>query len=540
MKKRGAISYIYAGLFLTSVLIILIGNSYFLIDRTRSNLIEIYWKQGELIVKSIAVSAQQSIDSVKLTSQQIHRNIKKTALTIDQIDADPHGITKDELSEILTNSKFDSIEILDKKGNVMISAFAKPSASIASESTSNTTSPMEDQTIDIERFHREGSIRFSFGANKLIDIKIHVGLHLLIASLENQNVVEFISFINDRFRIIADSDPSHVGFTEEKLEYLDALKSGVSFFFRDQDADTMEIIHPINYTPTTKGVLRISYPLARIDRIYDNTFKNAVVNSSVIMILAIFAAVIAVKLNQKNMEKLEVMEKKMRENEKLASLANLTAGIAHEVRNPLNSISITIQRLQLEFTPKNDDDLDEYVSLTDLMKKEVDRINLIVTDFLDFAKPFEPRKTYFFQNDFLEENTVLFDAEAKKKGVSLIKHFSADKLQFYGDREKLTQVLINLLRNALDATKDGGFITIHSSIIKGNKWLIKIEDTGQGIPKENINHIFDIYFTTKKTGTGLGLYISRKIVQAHDGNIELSVNPNKGTTVSVTLPQLKY
>ena len=232
------------------------------------------------------------------------------------------------------------------------------------------------------------------------------------------------------------------------------------------------------------------------------------------------------------------MEKQISENEKLVSLANLTAGVAHEVRNPLNSIAITIQRLQIEFNPKRDEDTEEYRSLMSMMKKEVERINVIVTDLLDFSSPFSPKKTRFSVDEFLTENVTLFKEEAAKKNVRVIKQTNNHNTEFFGDREKLTQVLINLLRNALDATAEMGTITVFSEINKDQKWEIKVKDNGEGIPKNNLNHIFDIYFTTKGTGSGLGLYITRKIIQAHKGSIELKPNVGKGVTAVISLPKM--
>ncbi len=520
MKKKGSVIYIYVGFFLSAVLIILIGNSYFLIDRTRSNLIEIYWKQGELIVKSIAVSAQQSIASVKLNDHQVRRNLKKVVAKVEASE-------QPDLKEILENEGLWSIIIKDEKNNIVFQE--------TDEKTTQNNSRIESQFFD--RHNSPGTIEISFAPSKKVAIKTQIGLQILIASLENRNVVDYISFIDNQFKIVADSDPLRVGITEEEIEYLDVLKSGVSYFFRDSDEDTMKIIHPMNFTPENRGILKIAYPITRIDKIYENTFKNVVLNSSVVMIIAIIASGVAVRLSRRNLDKIESMERQIRENEKLASLANLTAGVAHEVRNPLNSVSITIQRLQLEFTPKEDDDLEEYNQLTDLMKREVDRINLIITDFLDFAKPFKPKKSVFKIGDFIEETLEFANAEAHEKGINLVTEVSNKEAAFFGDKEKLTQVLINVVRNALDASGKYDPITIESQFNKEKSmWLLKIIDNGVGIDKKNLNHIFDIYFTTKKTGTGLGLYICRKIIQAHEGNIELYPNDGSGITVSIMLP----
>lgn len=190
----------------------------------------------------------------------------------------------------------------------------------------------------------------------------------------------------------------------------------------------------------------------------------------------------------------------------------------------------------MEFVPSKKSDQDDYMMLTATMKKEVDRINAIITDFLDFAKPFSPNNKCFDLDAFIDENISFFSGEAKKANIQIKTHIATRKTQFFGDREKLTQVLINLFFNALEATPEQGTISIFSDITKDNNWQLRIEDSGEGIAAHNINHIFDIYFTTKKSGSGLGLYISRKIIQAHGGSIELKTSTSKGTVAVTTLP----
>ncbi|MCP4749547.1 MAG: hypothetical protein GY866_01515, partial [Proteobacteria bacterium] len=470
---------------------------------------------------------------------------------------------EEDLKEILRNNKLRSISILDEAGNVintvsldipldgdLLPDYDQPvysdqpipplppatdNAEPVGNSTPSEVESGEIRPVTIKRVEHPGSIRVTIGTEKLQEIKSRIGLQLLIFSLEKQNVIQYASFFNDQLMVIADYEPSRIGIIEEKLEYLDSLNTGVSYFLRKEDV--MEVVHPLLLTQDSRGVFKVGFSLKGTETIYSNASKITIANSIVIMMLAIVAVVFMLRRHIKNIDSMELMEKKIRENEKLVSLGNLTAGVAHEVRNPLNSISITIQRLQLEFSPQKNEDLEEYVMLTAMMKKEVDRINAIITDLLDFSKPFKPENSVFPLNDFLNENVALFSGEAENKNVRIVRKINTNNTRFFGDREKLTQMLINLWRNALDATKKYGSITIHSNVTRNNKWQLKIEDDGEGISKDNLNHIFDIYFTTKRTGTGLGLYITRKIVQAHNGAIELIPNTGgRGITAIVTIP----
>ena len=540
MKKRKYYSFVIAGLFLLLVTAILIENSYLLINQTYSNLVETTSLEAQKIVRSVAVGAQQITETVHLTPKQIHRHLRRTAHKIGPSESET------KLSRILKEDKLRSISIYDKAGNLIVAVSTKSQPSrllteIAEDADSPSSQLVDNyaklDSVKIDRIGKPGTIDIAFGPDKILELKSRIGLQLLIASLENQQMIEYASFVDDQFMVLADYEPSRIGIIDDRQEYSNVLDSGASYMFRH--GNTVEMYHPLEFTPDYRGVLKIAFKQPGIQQLYQNASKITIVNSIGIMIIALVAVVVILQLYQRNLIKLEAMEKQISENEKLVSLANLTAGVAHEVRNPLNSIAITIQRLQLEFNPKNEEDTEEYRSLTSMMKKEVDRINTIVTDLLDFSLPFSPKKTTFSVDDFLNENVTLFKEEAAKKNVRVIKETNNNEAEFYGDREKLTQVLINLLRNALDATAEMGTITVFSSINRDQKWELRVRDDGEGISKNNLNHIFDIYFTTKGTGSGLGLYITRKIIQAHKGSIELKPNVGQGVTAVISLPKLQ-
>jgi len=563
MVKNKLTPYLYAGLFLFITLIILLENSYLLINQTSTNITETSWLDAEKLIDSIVASAKQSIESVQLTEQQVQRQIKKIAPRIDRLYRESDGKAEEEFRDILRNFKLISFSIHDTDGNILyssseetlpqginksdllrarfpgeltLSGDSSPDTIEQSiQSESNLSVALLDlQMITVPRSRNSGVINIYFGHEKRQEIRARIGLQLLINSLENQNVIQSVSFMNDQLVIIADYEPSRIDTIEEKLEYLESLNKGVSFY--DKKDDKQEFIHPIHLTPDTRGVFRIAFRMTGLQQIYSNTSKITIINSIIIMLIATIAAMLMLIFHKRNISKMDVMESQIRENEKLMSLANLAAGVAHEVRNPLNSISITIQRLQIEFTPKKETDQGEYMSLTKTMKNEVDRINMIISEFLGFAKPFSPKNVYFSLDDFVEENINFFSGEAKKRHIQIQKQILTSQKLFLGDKEKLTQVLLNLFFNALEATSENGIITIISEITKDQAWQLKVQDNGEGISDHNFNRIFDIYFTTKKTGTGMGLYISRKIVQAHDGSIELKANPTRGMTAIITLP----
>ncbi len=551
--------FIYSGLFIVLILIILVGNALFLIERTSSNLIEIYWKQGELVVESIAVSAQQSIDSIQLTEHQVQRSIRKIVHQIDHLEATEKDLSLEMLQEVIDEQNLEAIKIVENGSVLVQSSFSNLTGFIEGESLEITSStlypkidldtqkppfrfehhqpvfytPLTNKTLNFPRKKGKGKIYITIGADKLNEIKIQVGLQLFIASLENRNIIKYISFLDDQLRIVGDSEPSNIDKVEEKQEYLDAIESKASYFFLNDDV--MEVIQPISFTKSKRGIFKISFPTTEIDRIYQATVNNTILFSSWFMLIVAVAVALIMRWQLKNIQKLSDMKWQIREKEKLISLSTLAAGVAHEVRNPLNSISITIQRLQWEFEPKSE--VSEYQTLTQLMKKEVDRINGIITDFLSFSKPFDPKKNLFDINLLINETYQLFREEAETKGVKTKVILKEIKKEFYGDQEKIKQVMLNLLRNALEVSQKNAIIEITSEMEKNGSWKFIVEDQGEKVSKATLNRAFDIYFTTKQNGTGLGLYISNKIIMAHEGEIKLVPNSTKGITASFTLPR---
>jgi len=557
MRKNKLLPYLYAGLFLFVIVIILVENSYLLIQQTDSNIAETSLLLNEKIINSITAGAEQSIDSVHLTDQQILRHVRKLVGQIDRLYANSRDKADEEFRDIILNFKIVSFSIHAQNGKQLYSLnhWALPTDIRQPESLPYTNwqalslgvTPFEWETdiskirpdlqmLSFPRTKDKGVIRIFLGNEKLQEIKARIGLQLLINSLENQNVIQAVSFLNDQLIIIADYEPSRVNTRVEELEILESFKTKLTVQYYDRKNGTLKSINPIRFSQDTDGIFVMNFQRAGIKQIYSNTVKITIINSIIIMLLASISAIIMLFFHKRNIARMESMEKKISENEKLVSLANLTAGVAHEVRNPLNSISITIQRLQMEYMPPGKGDRDDYVALTTTMKKEVDRINTIITDYLDFAKPFSPNNECFNLDEFINENISFFSGEAHKSNIQIDTTISTNQAEFFGDREKLTQVLVNLFLNALEATPDNGSILIDSDITKHNNWQLKIQDSGEGIAAQNINHIFDIYFTTKRSGSGLGLYISRKIIQAHGGSIDLRPNPTKGTTAIITLP----
>jgi len=225
----------------------------------------------------------------------------------------------------------------------------------------------------------------------------------------------------------------------------------------------------------------------------------------------------------------------LRRADRLSSLGLLTAGLAHEIRNPLVAIRTFTQLL-----PERYDDAEFREGFQGLALKEVDRICGLINDLLSFARPSRPNVAQENINNVVDGIARILETEAKEKNVEIKRNFPAKLPSVWIDREQMKQVFMNLILNAIQAMKGGGSISIATRPYakdQGGQFVqVEIRDTGVGIPKENIDHIFDPFFTNKDEGSGLGLSISHQIVQEHGGHITVESKVGVGTAFFINIP----
>ncbi len=236
------------------------------------------------------------------------------------------------------------------------------------------------------------------------------------------------------------------------------------------------------------------------------------------------------------LEKSKELEEQLQLAEKSAVIGRLGSAIAHEIRNPLNYINLTLDHLRTKYAPENAKDNAEFEKLTSQLKAEVARINQQITDFLNYSRPatIDPQPTDI--RKVIDDSLRIVENQAADSGIkiSVIEHENVPKIN--ADPEFLRSVFNNLFINAIQAMEtNGGQLKV--KIDADTEFAtIEIGDTGSGIPTENFENIFEPYFSTKETGTGLGLAIVKKVVEMHYGTVAVESN-KKGTTFTIKLPR---
>ncbi|MBN1542199.1 PAS domain-containing protein [candidate division KSB1 bacterium] len=229
----------------------------------------------------------------------------------------------------------------------------------------------------------------------------------------------------------------------------------------------------------------------------------------------------------------KLLQQDLKRRDQLSAMGHLASGVAHEIRNPLNAISMIAQRFRSEFTPI--DGGDEYRRLTAIVVDESRRINDIIQQFLQFARPAELAPEPVNLSEMVHDLVTLLGPEARSKKVELTAVCAVDG-EVRLDRAKMKQALINLVRNGIDACSTGNRVEL-SCAREGKNLLIRVRDTGAGMDAEQLEKIFNLYYTTKEKGTGLGLPIVQQIVAQHGGAVYVESEKSRGTLFTLQLPK---
>jgi two-component system sensor histidine kinase HydH len=236
-------------------------------------------------------------------------------------------------------------------------------------------------------------------------------------------------------------------------------------------------------------------------------------------------------LVQRDITEFKALEKKFYESQKLAAIGQLSAGIAHEVRNPLSSIKMSLQVLEKRMQPGGND-----LKRFRIAHREVEHLERLVNDILIYAKPSDPVKKVSNIEQIIDHALAMTENDIAEKHIKVEKTFSEGLPSLEVDSAMLEQAFLNIYRNAIDAMGDEGTLSISARQENNHQILVAIGDDGCGISRNDMPHIFNPFFTRKSTGTGLGLAQIKKIVDMHQGTIEITSEEGMGTRVVVIFP----
>jgi signal transduction histidine kinase len=381
-----------------------------------------------------------------------------------------------------------------------------------------------------------GIIAIHANADYILNFEKEIGVQRQIQELGRESETEFVSFLDSNLNVVAHTDPGRIG-QQEKEPLVLRAKGGRQLLSQIVESSGgkryLEVVKPVVLDESNLGFLKIGLALGSMEVAWRNSL-HAIIILGLAIVAAGILGMAAIFHNQRShMQEVRALEAEVLNRERLSALGNVAATVAHEVRNPLNAISMGLQRLKVEFQPTQDED--EYSRLTEVMLGEVHRLNSIVEQFLGLARPLKIKPEELSVQDVLNEVATLVEGEAQQSKVQIRVVAPRTLPPLRADRDYLRQTLLNLILNGLQGMPHGGTLTLEANTSNGN-FLITVTDTGIGIAPENLPRIFEPYFTTKARGSGLGLAISRRIIEAHGGTITGANKADGGCRFLISLP----
>ena len=432
----------------------------------------------------------------------------------------------------------------------------------------NLMAQIESQTAELAQAVQVGVEEVTGGASS------ETRLEKYLSSLKTKGIKE-ISIISNADEIIASTNPNKVGtpVSQRKKELI--IKAELGEPAVDQEGKAYNVIIPVIAGQAHYGYIHLQINVENLQEtlrrnttkrilaalavfavgILLSTFLSVWYTEPIHNVVAAARKVAAGDLNQslpvdrkdeigdlnqsfnfmvQRLREHKRVEERLREAEHLSAIGQLSRGIAHEIRNPLNFISLSIDHIKSKYRPADGASAQGFEKLVESMKEEIHRLDRLVRDFLDYGRPLKLDLQVCRTGELLADVVEIVKAKAESDRIRIVENYYALP-QLRLDTELMKSCLFNVVTNAFQAMPDGGTLTIVSEERDG-RFLIRIADTGTGVPKGDIDRIFEPFFTTKSQGLGLGLAMTKRVIEEHGGKIEFASVEGQGSEVTISLP----
>ena len=571
-KIKRSFSLIYLGIFSGILLVILIINGLLEINRTQKGFYLLLEREATVLIQHFEKNIQDALTSLEWMeseSGKVSLNAPVSGLSfgledsvaeylleaihrVDQIDREK-PLTPSDFQYLIDQYHITSIEIYDSKGKSLRgwpSPFSPPEKRRMLHELIEKKQPVaidlldkplsEGQLFSMAVWRRTNSeiVALYLNGEQLKRLLRQFAIQRTISDIGLREGILYISIQDTSLNIIANTESTLIGRREEDPFLRNSLQGkGVLFrhFQSSEGEEIFEVVKSFSLRDKPMGLIRVGYTPEEIQPVLSQIRKNVFLSVFFFLILGI-SAITLIWVNQnRHLRKMKEMEDRIQLAERISSLGHLAAGVAHEIRNPLNAIGMGLQRLKREFLPPDESKREEYISFTELILKEVRRVNGIIEQFLTLSRPFQLTLKESSLQDLLNHLVTLFREEASSLGITLEAEIPPDLPLIKIDPEKLTQALINIMKNGMQAMGQGGTLRIETKSLK-DRVEVMISDSGSGIPPDQMEKIFNYYYTTKEKGVGLGLPIAHRIIEAHEGHLKIESRVGVGTKVTMTLP----
>jgi signal transduction histidine kinase len=549
------------------IILVLIVNGLFELNRTQESLRAILENQGVTLLRGLERQIQNTVSTIEVMESvpgahllNIASSRNFFALEDDIVDylleiaalvdknAALQTLSPQELESAARSSGLSRIDILDGLSRSEITERGlSPYLPLAEGIRNMVIVPFKKLQPDmgdlfsvaIRRTARDGIVAVSIDHLQMKNLRRRFAIQDVLETMGFGEGVLYLLVFDRSLLPVAQVKSDRTGKIEGS-SVLESVGEGVQTESRlrlmPDKQEVFEVATILNLEERPYGVIQVGLSTQETQSVLSRSRSNVVLSITVLLALSM-AGVTLIYVNQeRHLRRLREMEGRAQAAERHLAIGKLGAGLAHEIRNPLNAIGMAIQRLQREFLPRDKTKQKEYGRFMGVIREEITRLNQIVDQFVLFSKPYTLTLASVSLADILGNISVLFAEELKTRSIVMDLEVDPTLPSLKIDKGKITQALINIVTNGLYAMEGGGRLAIQAEIDRRDWVKVTVSDTGKGIPKEEIEKVFDYSYTTREKGLGLGLPIAHKVIEEHGGKITIESQVRKGTTISIYLP----
>ncbi len=566
-SHRVSIGPLYLTLICCLIIVILAVNGFFEINRTRKNLRDILENQGVTLLRGLEREVQNTVSVIEAMEGVPGGPLLNIASSIDffaledavvnylleiaaEVDQNDSQVTlsPSELKTLAEQKGLKRIDILrDLSRSSVPEKYLSFYRSLLEGNRDIVIIPFEKVLPDekdlfsvvIGRTGGKGVIAVGIDDSQMKNLRRRFAIQNVLVSMGFGEGVQYLSIFDRTLSPIAQLKGEGIGEIGDP-SFLKSVQEGKEPKSRFRSIPTgqevLEIAQILHLGENPFGVMQMGLSTLQIQNVLSLSRRSVILSVVVLLALGITGVTLIYVNQNRHLRKLREMEERTRAAERLLSVGKLGAGLAHEIRNPLNAVAMAIQRLQREFLPREDQQAREYGSFIQVIRDEVNRLSQIVDRFVLFSKPEKLALAPTSVAEILDNLSVLFSEEVKERSIVIHKEVAPKLPTLFIDKGRITQALVNIVTNGLHAMERGGKLTLMAEMVRKDWVKITVSDTGTGIAEEDMERIFDYSYTTREKGLGLGLPIAHKIIEEHGGRITIESQVGEGTAVSFFLP----
>jgi signal transduction histidine kinase len=560
----------------SAIFVVLILTTGFLeIRRSENNLIAFMQDQAlstigvlqrltEENLKSIIATPEKKASSIKNASQDeasyskkwVIEAITKMALTLD--DQWKKGkINNDYLHKFAVDNNFFYIGLLNAQGNAVHQSGAlqtdllNPGDLVKNGKKLTTLELLEKIRekhkigfVGLRRKDNSGTVVINLDKAGLIYWSLKVAGEKGMNKIGEGHGIVYMQIINDQTKLLSSAGQFAPSLSKNDLKLEEILAGRAKIASRKVNFDDhkiLDVVAPLFVDKKIVGIVRIGINRSSMDKSIAENRQHIFVFMFFIVVIALLSMWLLYHDQNRHLAGIVEMERQLEKAERLSSLGQLAAGVAHEIRNPLNAISIAAQRLKRDFVPSDPQKEADFQNLSGVIKDEIKRLNSTIEEFLTFSKSRRLDFSKFSITEVLQKIVNLIREEASTRGITIETTWRENPALISMDVNKLQQAFLNLIKNAMESiTEAEGKITITVDKHGKNYIITRISDTGCGMTAEEIEKIFSPEYTTKEKGVGLGIPLAFEIIRGHGGDIQVISRKGKGTIFEVILPRERF